>query len=64
VFWPGETAEPVPALELVLLGGHFHGAVMVYWPAGAGCRGVVLSGDTIQVVQDRRWVSFIYRSRT
>ncbi len=60
IFWDGETVEPVPGLGLVHLGGHFDGAAVCYWPAGAGCQGVVLSGDTIQVVQDRRWVSFMY----
>jgi hypothetical protein len=35
-------------------------AAVAYWPEGAEGRGVVLSGDTIQVVQDRRWVSFMY----
>ena len=28
--------------------------------AGAEGRGVLLPGDTIQVVHDRRWVSFMY----
>jgi hypothetical protein len=60
VLWEGETIEPIPGLLLVRLGGHFNGAAVLYWPAGAGCQGVVLSGDTIQVVTDRRWVSFMY----
>jgi hypothetical protein len=33
---------------------------VLHWAAGADGRGVLLSGDTIMVVQDRRWVSFMY----
>ena len=33
---------------------------MLHWPGGAGGRGAVLCGDTIQVVMDRRYVSFMY----
>ena len=60
VLWEGETAEPVPGLTLICLGGHFDGAAVLHWPGGAGGRGAVLSGDTIQVVMDRRYVSFMY----
>ncbi len=60
VFWTGETLRPLPGLELVNLGGHFEGGTVLYWPAGAAGRGVLLTGDVIQVVQDRRWVSFMY----
>ncbi len=60
VLWEGEEAAPLPGLTLVHLGGHFDGAAVLYWPAGAGSRGAVLTGDTIQVVQDRRYVSFMY----
>lgn len=58
--WEAETAEPVPGLTLVRLGGHFDGAAVLHWPAGAGGNGAVLCGDTIQVVMDRRYVSFMY----
>jgi hypothetical protein len=33
---------------------------VLHWPAGAGGQGVLLSGDIIFVVPDRRWVSFMY----
>jgi hypothetical protein len=58
--WEGETTEPVPGLTLIRLGGHFDGAAVLHWPGGAGGRGAVLCGDTIQVVMDRRYVSFMY----
>ena len=33
---------------------------MLHWAAGADGRGVLLAGDVLQVVQDRRFVSFMY----
>ncbi len=60
VLWSGETRVPLPGLELIHLGGHFDGGTVLHWPAGAQGRGVLLTGDVIQVVQDRRWVSFMY----
>ena len=32
----------------------------MHWPAGAEGRGALLTGDTITVVQDRDWVSFMW----
>jgi glyoxylase-like metal-dependent hydrolase (beta-lactamase superfamily II) len=61
-FWPGETADPLPGSSLTLIrcGGHFPGSCVLHWPRGAHGAGALLTGDTIQVVQDRRWVSFLY----
>jgi glyoxylase-like metal-dependent hydrolase (beta-lactamase superfamily II) len=61
-FWQGETADPLPGsgLTLIRCGGHFAGSCVLHWPEGAGGAGALLTGDTIQVVQDRRWVSFMY----
>ena len=58
--WEGEALEPLPGLTVVHLGGHFDGATVLYWPEGADRRGALLSGDTLQVVMDRRYVSFMY----
>lgn len=33
---------------------------MLHWAEGADGKGALLSGDIIQVVPDRRWVSFMY----
>jgi hypothetical protein len=33
---------------------------VLHWPGGADGAGAVLCGDTIQVVMDRRYVSFMY----
>jgi hypothetical protein len=55
-----EEAEPVPGLTLARIGGHFDGAAVLHWPAGSGGRGALLTGDTITVVPDRDWVSFMW----
>lgn len=55
-----DTAEPVPGLTLARIGGHFDGAAVLHWPGGADGRGALLTGDTISVVQDRDWVSFMW----
>jgi len=55
-----DEAEPVPGLTLARIGGHFDGAAVLHWPAGSDGRGALLTGDTISVVQDRSWVSFMW----
>jgi len=55
-----DEAEPVPGLTLARIGGHFDGAAVLHWPAGSQGRGALLTGDTIMVVQDRGWVSFMW----
>ncbi|HLL45085.1 MAG TPA: MBL fold metallo-hydrolase, partial [Longimicrobiaceae bacterium] len=62
-FWEGETRGledvGVEGLTLVRCGGHFEGGTVLHWARGAKGRGALLSGDVVQVVQDRRWVSFM-----
>jgi hypothetical protein len=60
VLWDGLTREILPGLTLVNTGGHFDGAQVLHWAAGAGGRGLLLSGDSVTVVMDRRFVSFMY----
>jgi hypothetical protein len=55
-----EEIEPVPGVTLARIGGHFDGAAVLHWPAGSNGRGALLTGDTITVVQDRDWVSFMW----
>ena len=55
-----DEAEPVPGLTLARIGGHFDGAAVLHWPAGSQGCGALLTGDTITVVQDRDWVSFMW----
>jgi hypothetical protein len=59
VFWNGETMALQPGLTLVRCGGHFAGGTVLHWAGGAGGRGALLTGDILQVVEDRRHVSFL-----
>jgi len=47
-------------LTLIHCGGHFAGSTALHWGAGADGKGALLTGDTITVVSDRRFVSFMY----
>jgi hypothetical protein len=58
-FWEGTTLSLWDNLTLINCGGHFEGGTVLHWPAGANGRGALLTGDIIQVVQDRRCVSFM-----
>ena len=58
-FWSGERNVLSRSLTLLNCAGHFPGSTVLHWPAGANGKGVVLAGDTIQVVPDTRWVSFM-----
>ncbi|HEY3765635.1 MAG TPA: hypothetical protein VGL44_10805 [Gaiellales bacterium] len=58
--WSGEHLTIGAGLDLHRLGGHFDGGTVCLWRDGAGGRGALLSGDIVQVVADRRWVSFMY----
>lgn len=59
-FWQGETLALPGGITLVRCGGHFPGSTTLHWPAGAEGRGVLLTGDTITIVADQRFVSFMY----
>jgi glyoxylase-like metal-dependent hydrolase (beta-lactamase superfamily II) len=59
-FWDGENKQIGEGLTLIRCGGHFDGGAVLHWPDGADGKGVIMSGDILQVVQDRRWVSFMY----
>ncbi len=60
VFWEGAQRPLLPGVTLVHCGGHFAGGTALHWANGAAGRGVLLSGDIIQVVADRRYVTFMY----
>jgi glyoxylase-like metal-dependent hydrolase (beta-lactamase superfamily II) len=57
--WEGSTLPLWDGLTLINCGGHFEGGTVLHWPAGAGGKGALLTGDIITVVQDRRYVSFL-----
>jgi len=58
-FWEGEELELLPGATLLRLGGHFAGGQVLHWAPGTEGRGALLGGDIVQVVADRRWVSFM-----
>jgi glyoxylase-like metal-dependent hydrolase (beta-lactamase superfamily II) len=60
VSWEGETRTLAEGLTLVRCGGHFEGGTVLHWAGGAGGSGALLTGDILQVVADRRHVSFMY----
>lgn len=59
-FWEGDSCKLNDAVTLVRCGGHFPGSTVLHWANGADGRGVLLTGDTIMVVSDHRFVSFMY----
>ena len=59
-FWSGETHDLGEGLTLLRLGGHFPGGTVLHWAGGADGAGALFTGDILQVVPDRRWVSFMY----
>jgi glyoxylase-like metal-dependent hydrolase (beta-lactamase superfamily II) len=60
VFWQGETHQLASGLTLIRLGGHFPGGTVLHWAGGAQGNGALLSGDVVQVGQDRKTVSVMY----
>jgi glyoxylase-like metal-dependent hydrolase (beta-lactamase superfamily II) len=59
-FWEGETKVLAEGLTLIHCGGHFPGSSVLHWAQGMNGKGALLTGDTLQVVSDRRYVSFMY----
>jgi glyoxylase-like metal-dependent hydrolase (beta-lactamase superfamily II) len=58
-FWDGAQKELAPGITLIHCGGHFAGGTVLHWASGALGRGVLLSGDIIQVTPDGM-ASFLY----
>ncbi|HEY7848866.1 MAG TPA: MBL fold metallo-hydrolase [Ktedonobacterales bacterium] len=59
-YFEGESVEPLPGLRALRLGGHFPGSAALHWPGAADGAGALFTGDTIKVVADPRWVTFMY----
>ena len=57
--WSGETLPLAEGVTLVRCGGHFEGATVLHWAAGAEGRGALLSGDIIKVNPDLRTAAFM-----
>ncbi len=57
--WEGDANPIGPGLTLLRLGGHFEGGTVLHWADWDGGRGVLLSGDILQVVPSGH-VSFMW----
>ena len=59
-YWSGDALELADGVTVLCVGGHFAGSSVLHWRQGQAGRGALFTGDTIQVVADRNWVSFMY----
>lgn len=59
IAWSGDTHELGGGRTLIRCGGHFAGSQVLHWAGGAGGKGALFTGDTVYVVADRRYVSFM-----
>ena len=59
-FWSGDVLKLSDAVSLIRCGGHFEGSTALHWRDGPHPGGALFPGDALQVVQDRRHVSFMY----
>ena len=55
-FWSGENHSLGGGVTLIRCGGHYEGGQVLHW----GSERALLSGDIVQVIPDRRYVSFMY----
>jgi hypothetical protein len=60
VHWEGDELELHDGMRLINSGGHFDGSTVLHVPFLAGGLGALVTGDTIQVIPDRHYVSFMY----
>ena len=60
VSWTGESQRLSDDICLWRAGGHFAGATILHWRAGAGGKGALFTGDIAMVAMDRRSLSFMY----
>ncbi len=59
-YWDGDRFDLAPDLTLLRCGGHFPGSTVLYRAGPDGQPGALFTGDTIKVVADRRYVTFMY----
>lgn len=59
-YFDEDASEILPDVTVIRCGGHVPGAMVLHWAGGSDGKGALFSGDTIQVVADRNWVSFMY----
>lgn len=59
-FWSGDEYKLSDAVTLIRCGGHFPGSAAIHWKHGPRAGGALFPGDALQVVLDRRHVTFMY----
>lgn len=59
-FWSGDMHALSDAVALIRCGGHFPGSTALHWKDGPRRGGALFPGDALQVVSDRRHVTFMY----
>lgn len=59
-YWSGDLLKLCDDVTLIRCGGHFAGSTALHWSSGPRSGGALFSGDALQVVVDRRHVSFLY----
>ena len=58
-FWESDRKQLASGLTLIRCGGHFPGGTVLHWREEADSRGVLLTGDILQVTPDRM-LSFMF----
>lgn len=59
-YWRGDALELSDDVTLLRCGGHFAGSTAIHWTGGPRAGGALFPGDALQVVMDRRHVTFMY----
>lgn len=59
-YWQEDTLQLWDGVTLIRGGGHFTGSSILHWVDANNPQGSIFTGDTIMVVADRRYVSFMY----
>jgi len=58
--WSGDELQLSATMTLIRAGGHFAGSTVLHCAGQPRPGGALLSGDALQVIMDRRHVSFMY----
>ncbi len=59
-YWSGDSRRLSDSVSLIRCGGHFPGSTAIHWRDGPRRGGALFPGDALQVVLDRRHVTFMY----
>jgi hypothetical protein len=57
--WDGDKFALADGLTLIRCGGHYAGGTVLHWRDGGRGKGALLTGDIVQLIPDRGYVSFM-----